>query len=343
MAIIGPLLGAGVGLAQALMGQSAQRQATNLGYMNLYETRRANRRQEAEQRRVNDLIEALQTATRSDALGNKISYDKALNEFSTELTPMTQTTLDSQANELLRQLREDAPRNRAAAERKDRRSRMADEQFEDVFRQYQYRPRQSEQAAISDATNELLSARQTGLKQAQGDIAKTLLRQGNTSALPEAASAISRQYSDTLADALMQGRQLGGQRFRESEAANTNQFLTELNQLRGIAGDTTTSPVGRSNAAEDLTNRSDQALQQLVAALSSGGNALTSIIGQGADRTSSASARLAQQLANSAPNLSGIASALSGLSFEGITQQDPSQSRYIDPWEGLREWDVVGW
>lgn len=338
--VLGPLLGAGVGLVQALMGANQQRQATNLGYLNLYETRRANRRQEKEQRRVNDLIEALQTATRTDALGNTISYDDALNEFNTELTPMSQTTVDSQQNELLRQLREDAPRNRAAAERKDRRSQMADEEFEVAFNKYKYRPRQSEQAAISDATSELLSARQTGLKQAQGDIAKTLLRQGNTSALPEAASAIGRQYADTLADALLQGRSIGSQRFREGEAANANQLLTELGQLRAIADDTTTSPVGRSNVAEDLTARSDQALQNLVAAISAGGNALTNIIGQGRDSNSQAMSSLIRQVASGGMDLSGVASALSKLSF-GNNQEDPSvASSTYDPWAGLREWDV---
>lgn len=335
--VLGPLLGAGVGLAEALMGMGARQDATNLQYLNLYETRRANRKQEAETRRVNDLIEALQTATRSDALGNKTSYNRGANAFETDLTPLTQAILDNQQNEQLRQFTEDAPRNRAAAERQDRRSQMADNEFERRFNEYRFRPQQSEAASISEATEELLRARREGLRDAQGDIATTLLRQGNSSNLPAVTGEISERYSDSLRDAILEGKRVGSQRYREREAADQSQLLTELSQLRGMADDVTTSPVGRSNAAEQLTGRADHALQALVSALQSGGNNLANVIGQGADRSSNAYSNLSRSVAQSTPDLSSVASLLARLSFgDEQSSDDPSMSEY-DPWAGLRQ------
>lgn len=278
----------------------------------------------------------MQKASRSDALGNVIRYDDAANAFVTDLTPLTQATLDAQQNELLRSLREDAPRNRAAAERRERRSQQAEEQFEDVFNQYRFRPQTSEATSIADATQELLSARREGLKQAQGDITRQLLRTGGSSNIGAVAQALGDQYADSLANVILEGKRVGSQRFRDRESADTARFMQELQGLRGIADDVVMSNIGRSSANEELTGRADAALQQLVAAISGGGDRLANIIGQGDARRSSATQALMSSIARGGLDLSGVASALSRLSFDNTTQQDPSQPVY-DPWAGLRE------
>lgn len=367
--VVGPLIGGGLSLVSALMGQGAQRDATNLGYLNLFEQQRQARRAEAaareageerrdisqaaqeEQRRINDFLQQLQTATRGDALGNVIEYDEDQNAFETILTPLTEAILGGQQTEELAQFREDAPRNRQAAERMDRRSRMADEQFERLFNEYQYRPRGSEAESISDATQELLGARREGQRGASGDIATQLVRMGQSSALPAVAQEMSRGSSDDIAQAILQGRNIGRQRFREEEGGDVQRLLSELGGVGQLAGQTTTSPVGRVGTGEQLTGRADQALRDLTSVLASGGGDLarlmaseggsvadlSGVIGQGAGRTGQATSQLANSISQGGLDLSGLARILAGMDFGigGEEQRDPSAA--YDPWAGLRQ------
>src|SRR5690606_39718972 len=121
--------------------------------------------------------------------------------------------------ETLKSLTVDASRNRAAAERKDKRSQMTDEQFEKAFNEYKYRPQKSEAEYTGDATRSLLLNREKGLSEASSVLARELMRTGNTSRLPEIFKTADDLYAGTLEEAMIKGKSLGMAQFNEIEGA----------------------------------------------------------------------------------------------------------------------------
>lgn len=312
--ILGPLLGAGVGLASALLGSGAQRDANNINWMNLFETKRRNRE-----------TEKLAKSSRRDAYGNLLKYTPGVG-WEIDLTPMTEAILGSQQKEELASLREDAPRNRAAAVRMDQRSQMADDEFEKVFNEYRYRPRRNEATEVNDATQTLLNARRKGLDEASALLARQLMRTGGSSELASIYKQANDQYAASLEDAMLRGKQLGRQAFNTQQQADLQNYGGELGFLRGIADQTTTSPVANPQIGDQLTQRGDAALNALVAAVAGGHGP-----------SQQAYSQLASGIARSAPDLSSVANILSRLDFGfGGDEQDEPASQPYDPWAGLR-------
>lgn len=310
----GALLGAGVGLADALLGADAQQDANNINWMNLFETKRRNRE-----------TEKLAKSSRRDAYGNLLKYTPGIG-WEIDTTPMTESILGAQQKEELESLRKDAPRNRLAAERMDRRSQAADEEFQKKFKQFKYRPQKSEQAEIGDATQQLLRARRKGLDESSAMLSRQLMRTGGSSELASVYKQSNDQYAQSLVDAMLQGKRLGKESYNQQQQTDMQNMGGELNFLKGIADQTTTSPVAQPQIGNQLTQRSDNALSQLIQAI---------MAGHGPSQ--SAHNQLASGLANSGLDLSGVASMLSQLDFGyGETEDDDTASQPYDPWAGLR-------
>lgn len=285
--MIGPMLGAVTSLAGVLSQAGAQQDTNNLNWANLFETKRVNRKNEK-----------LATATRKDANGNIVQFNDALGEWEIIPSPTTKQILEAEERETLKSLTEDAPRNRAAAVRKDERSKMGDEEFEKAFNEYKYRPKKSEAEYTGDAQRTLLLNREKGMSEASSVLARELMRTGNTSRLPEIYKAADDLYAGTLEEAMLKGKSLGMQQFGEIEGNKDARLREELGFLQGIAGDTTTSPVNFTNKGGELTGQADDALAQLLATIS-----------QGEGRRMSATGQLAQSMSQS-PDFGGLASAL---------------------------------
>lgn len=283
------MFGAIASLAGVLAQAKAQRDANNTNLMNLHE-----------QKRVNRKSEELATSSRTDAYGNKLEYIPGLG-WRTQQTPTTKGILDAQQAEQLASLTKDAPRQRADADRKNKRAIAADEEFEKKFSEYKYRPQGSEAADISDAQQLLLSSRRKGIDEASGVLAKQLIRTGSSGQIPALLKQSGDMFADTLSDALLQGKQIGKQQHRADEDGATSALMKELGFLSSVAGDTTTAPLQYSGIGDAIGGQQDDALQALI-----------NTIGQGGNRYSAASGQLAQSLGQS-PNFSGLASSLSNL------------------------------
>lgn len=304
---IGAILGAGASLAGVLAQAGAQQDANNLNWANLFETKRANRKNEK-----------LATATRKDANGNIVQFNSATNEWEVIPSPTTKQILEAEEQETLKSLTVDAGRNRAAAERKDKRSIAADDEFEKAFNEYKYRPEKSEAEYTGDATRALLLNREKGLSEASSVLARELMRTGNTSRLPEIFKTADDLYAGTLEEAMLKGKSLGMAQFNEIEGTKDQKLQSELGFLAGLAGDTTTSPVNFTQKGQELNNTAEGALAQLLATLSSGEG-----------RRMGASAQLAQSLGQS-PDFGSLASALSQFKMpEGSATQTASGGRVI--------------
>lgn len=313
--MIGPLLGALVSAGGIAAQAGASANANNINWANLFETKRANRK-----------AEALQRSSRRDAYGNLLKYTPGVG-WEIDTTPMTAAILGAQQKEELSNLREDAPRNRAAAERMDRRSQMGDEEFRRKLNEFIYRPKVSEAADIQDATNTLLSARRKGLDEAAAMTARQLMRTGGSSEIAGIYKQAGDEYAKTLQDAILEGKRLGRATNQQRQTDALQGQGGELQLLKAIADQTTTSPVGRVGYNEQLSGRADAALQQLVNAVQQGNAASQQAYGT-----------LARGVANSAPDFSSLAGYLSRLRFdqEDKPEQEDTTQPY-DPWAGLRE------
>lgn len=320
--MIGPLIGALVSAGGLGLQMGAQNDQNAINWRAVMETIRANREQEQ-----------LAKASREDVYGNKVNYREG-GGFEMDLTPITEAILGNEQRERLFSLSKDAPRNRAAAERMDTRSQMADDEFKDVFNDYKFRPQRNEGEYIADAGTLLRGARDRGEAESANLIAKQLLRQGNTSNVGAIYKKASDNSAATLAETLINAKRIGREDYRSAENFDQQKYGNELGMLKGIADQTTTSPVVPNDFNASLSGRSDQALAQLMQALSQGNSQLTSAL------------QTAGQNFGQSPDLSGIASALSKLDFSSA--QGPQQSgrgpldmdgtgyKVDDPWNGLR-------
>lgn len=254
-------------LAQGIMGANANSQNQAIAQANLNE-----------QRRVNAENEKLAKADRQDAYGNIVKYIDGLG-FRTELTPLTKAILNAQQSEQLRSFREDAPRQRAAAERLDRRSRKADEVYREKFNDYRYSREKSEKEFMAEAIRDALIAR-SGDRSKNNGLARAALRTNNVAAIPEIAKA-ANSGRETLAEAIMGAKQRGKQQYLVENNARTQSKMGELQQLKSIADQFIPTQLNYNNENNALSGRADNALQTLINANMQGtqavGNAYKSI------------------------------------------------------------------
>lgn len=317
---IGALLGAlvsGLGVAAEASAQGAQQ---NLGWANLFETKRANRKKEQ-----------LATADQVDARGNRIYYTPGVG-WQIELDPETKKILEAEDYETIMSLTEDATRNRDAARRMDDRSIEADDEFERAFNEYRYRPEKSEAEYIGDAQREKLLARREGSNRAAADMNRNLIRQGQGGDVGKIFAEARNQEANEFEAALLGGKRQGIQDFLSVEGAKDQQDMGELGFLSGLAGQTTNMPQRFTNRADTLSSGAESAMDELLA-----------ILAQNESSRQGATGQLMQVLGQS-PNFAPLASALGQLggSFEGSARTTEPVARtrnipYPRPYEeGVR-------
>lgn len=282
---------AGLGLISESGSQAAQQ---NLGYANLFETKRSNRKKEE-----------LATAEKVDARGNRVFYTPGIG-WQIDLDPETAKILDAEDSETLSSLTEDASRNRNSARRTEQRALMGDEEFEKKFNEYKYRPTKSEDAYIGDAIQESLLARRKGSDEAAANTNKSLLRQGTSSNIPAVFKAARDAEADEFEAALLGGKRQGRQDFLQTEGAKDSKMQQELGFLEGLAGSLEALPQRFTNRAETLTGEAGSAMDELL-----------SVIGQNDQARQGAMGTLMQAVGKS-PNFSPLASSLGRLDFSGM-------------------------
>jgi len=314
--MIGPMLSAlmsGLGLAAESSAQGAQ---TNLGYANLFETKRSNRKKEE-----------LATADKVDARGNRIHYTPGVG-WQIDLDPETAKILEAEDAETIASLTEDATRNRDSARRTEQRALMGDEEFEKKFNEYKYRPQKSEDAYIGDAIQESLLARRKGSDEAAANVNKSLIRQGTSSNIPGVFKAARDAEADEFEAALLGGKRQGRQDFLQTEGAKDSKMQQELGFLEGLAGSLEALPQRFTNRAEALTGEANSAMDELL-----------SVIGQNDQARQGAMGTLMQAVGKS-PDFSPLASSLGRLDFSGSASTgnpvEDTNSRYI-PYPRPRE------
>lgn len=297
------MFGAIGSLVSALLGAGAQQNATNLGYAQLNETKRDNR-----------FKQDLATSDQPDAYGDVLKYNKAAKRWEIDLTPLTQSILGAQQKEQLANLTEDAPRNRAAAVRQDRRSQQAADAFETAFNNYRYRPQKSKGAYEGEAVSRALNAQKSGIDQVASILARQALRTGNSGDYASIFKQAADSYANSLAGAIARGKAAGDQSYNSDRSADNANAQQELNFYRGVADDTQNTPVQDPSIGNNLTSQGQSALNRLIQTVSGNQSALSSAYGN------------LESIVGRSPsiNLSGLDSLLGGFKSSAVpTANDP--------------------
>jgi hypothetical protein len=312
--VIGPLAAAGVGAFQASKQADAQNLANAIQWRAVQEQQRSNRAQER-----------LQKATRTDAYGNAVKYVPGRG-FVTDVTALTRSLLNAEQKEQLANLRDDAPRQRAANERMDARSKKGDEAFDDSFNRFRYsrapNRRESEARAIVDALMARNERNRGSNDSSTGqELVNMAARIGSSGAANNIVEALRRQGSSspTVSETISDARRLGRNDYQQDMNARAME-LNEVNGIRSIADATASVPIEYTSLNNDLTARQEGAIGSLSDVIGENGREMASVLGD-----------TAQLAFRSFPDMSPIASALGRLNFgsgSSRSSTSPQQSAY---------------
>jgi hypothetical protein len=213
-------------------------------------------------------------ASRTDAYGNAVRYDKALNKWVTELSPMQQRIAKAGEHENLLGLTEDAARNRVVKERAFRRGGQAEEDYNKASAGYRYGQGPSEEAIRDDLTGLIMRARSG---QSSGGNTRSFIRQrGNLPVV--SGSAEPSDGVSGVAQALLQARQgaLGERGTRNQQTSS--RYLPAMQQFAATMDAGGDANVQFPNFS-GLFNAQDQMANDAFGAMASAGKGVQGAYG----------------------------------------------------------------
>lgn len=219
-------------------------QANKVALANLDETRRNN---------ANMLRMA--KAGRTDAYGNKLSFDDALNQWITQLTPEQQSLISAGEREQRLGLTEDAARNRIIAAMQARTGQQARDALRKNITDYGAGGGPSEGATRADLTRLYSQATPSYGGRVTTDRSGSVVRgNANTGMGP----------SQRIAQILLQARQGALGETGQREQQRQSRLLAPSSTLAGLASGGQTAPPKMPTTAQDVNARSDDAMRNLI-------------------------------------------------------------------------------
>lgn len=173
----------------------------------------------------------LAKSSRTDAYGNTVRYDDALDKWLTDLTPQQQALMRAGEREQLQGLTTDAARNRVIRERAYNRGMDASEDYNRARADYQYGYNPSEGAINDQLTSLIMRGRGAGGGSA-GDTRKFIRQRGNLPVVSSGGGGNSGVSS--VANALLQARS-GALGERGTRQQQRNMRLPELQSLAAMS------------------------------------------------------------------------------------------------------------
>lgn len=231
-------------------------------------------------------------AGRSDAFGNKTSYDDILNEWKIALTPTQKRITQAGETEQLRSLTEDAARNRRQKERSEKTALQAGGEFQDALARYKYDAPASELATRDELERLMLTGNKQRAKDNQGIIARQALRLGKGADIAKIIQKTDDELGKDSPNIALQARQ-GALQERGARIQQHQTILPELQnweQLMAAGGGD--AQLKFSNVGQELqamqggmANAIQSAMQSGGAAIGGAYNALGSAMGKSPDFT----------------------------------------------------------
>lgn len=290
------IMGAITGLIGAGLQASAQQAQLQLQYQQLIEARKAR----AEQKRF-------ASAARSDAYGNKTSYDDLANEWKIALTPTQGKISKSGEREQLLQLTEDAPEARKMKRALSKRAKEAAPLYNDAVTGYRYDQPKSEAAIKDELTSLIATNNQAQAKQTQATLGRQAIRLGRGKDIPKLIKATNDELGQGLAKTMLAARTGAQQEHQSRVQAHDAEYLPRIQMYAKLMEGGGMMPPSIPTQVQDQTNAMINNQQSaMLRALESGNGA----VGQAYQGIANA--------AGKSPDLSSLVTALSRL---GIGKQ----------------------
>lgn len=300
------ILGALAGLGGAALGAQSQGEAAVIQLLNL-------RFQQENARRQFDLA----TSTRTDAYGNKQQYDPLTNSWKTVLSPTQGQIVKAGETEQLKSLTTDAARNRAILEEQRARGEEAKPDYTKALAGFRYDQPPS-RAADED---KLLSLMQmNNQSQASGDqstIARTLLRQGRGGDISAVFKASNDSAGRNLGPNIAQAYRESIPQYTSSVSQHQSQYLPVLQQLQQTMAGGGGAPARFSTTPQELSALQSEQNRGVFQALQNQ-----------ASNVGGAYNSYAKSIADTAPDLKGLAALISGVSKSGGGKAAAPQASY---------------
>lgn len=260
-----------LGLGQTILNMGAEKKKQALAQASLNETRRSNMESEK-----------LAKASQTDAMGNKVRYIDGIGWVS-EASPIVKAILDAGAREQLTNLREDQPRERAAAIRQDNRSQTAGSAYSKAFDKYRYGKQPNEAEAQADEVLATVADRE--YNPASAGAFNQAIRTDNPQLL-RALYGSEQGNKGSLTAALIRAKRAGTGQYLAEKGARDQAAFGEMGQLRSVADGTPDSAPQYSNANDELAGRQSNAMSQLISVISNNGSKMASAYGNAANSVS---------------------------------------------------------
>lgn len=323
------MLGAITGLIGAGLQAKAQADAQQVAWANLM----FQKQQAAEQQRF-------ASAARSDAYGNKTSYNDILNEWKTILTPVQNQIMKAGEQEQLRSVTEDAQRNRRQKERAEQTALLAGDEFGKALAGFKYDQPKSELATRDDLEKLLIGSDQEQRKENQALVGRQALRMGKGADYAKIIKATDDAMGQNLPDLMVKAYDQARTQHGQDVAQHSQQYLPELQNWEQLMAQ------GGGDAALRFSN----APQEINAIQGNMANAIQSAMQSGASGINSAYNSVATAVGKS-PDLSKIAGGFNKMAAidaynakkapkYSMTQQDPDANR--QPWDANLPWGDTG-
>lgn len=289
--IFGALV-SGVGIA---LQYSAQQEANQIAWRNL----------QFQQRMARDQFD-LASAARTDAYGNKQSYNPYTKEWKIALTPTQNQIIKAGETEQLKSLTEDATRNRILSRQKFDRAQQAREGYNDALAGYEYDQPPSEAAIRSQILDALTFGAQQAKNATQDTLTKQALRLGRGADIPKIIQQGNEALGSRLQDLMAKSRDAARGEFVQRSQLHDQKYLPEIQAFDRIMQEAGPQQLqGFSNVPQQL-----QAMQGQQA------SAIEEALSRGASEVGGAYSQLANALGKS-PDFSGLAKAFSGFGGGG--------------------------
>jgi hypothetical protein len=300
------IAGALVGLVGAGLQYSAQQEQAQIELMNL--------RFQQQMARQN---QRMASATRTDAYGNTQRYNQATNTWETDLTPTQKSIVGAGEQQQLKQLTEDATRNRLILEEQRQRGLEAVPDYNKALAGFRYDEAPS-RASDEDKLFTLMSLQnQDAVGGDRQAIGRTLLRQGRGADYATFIKSMDDAQGQNIGANLTKAYEASIPQYQQDVQSRQQHYLPLLEQLqKTMAGGMSSAPNPYSTVPQELNAIEGQQAQLMQSA----GQAGASGVGSAFD----AYARAAGQ----SPSLAGIASALAGAGKGGGNRSGNQQSQY---------------
>lgn len=219
----------------------------------------------AEMRARDAALQELLKSSKTDVYGNTTVYVDGVGFVSTA-SPIVQAILNAQTREQLSTLTEDAPKAREARNRKDARSKTADDQYQRVFNEVTSRYRKPSEEYEAESVLSALEDRKGVGNPVSAALVSQAIRSGNP-AMVSQLSAAGRGSGGSVRSTIQTGKDAGFSRYAGRKSAQDQLDFNELGQLRGIANDTDVVSIPYNNTGEMLSNERDSAMSALSQAI----------------------------------------------------------------------------